>query len=103
MSKTLVAVQSRGPGNTHRKGTYFQLGSPAICVCVWLCACMQTNGLLYLIPTTTHPNVIIQMIILGAGSKIFRLHSTALSPESKCQKSEAHITQYGFRESRQSV
>ena len=26
MSKTQVAVQSRGPGNTHREGTYLQLG-----------------------------------------------------------------------------
>ena len=39
MSKTRVAVQSRGPGNTHREGTYLQQGSP-ICVCVWLCACI---------------------------------------------------------------
>ena len=30
MSKTQVAVQSQGPGNTHREGTYLQLGSPAI-------------------------------------------------------------------------
>ena len=28
ISKTRVAVQSRGPGNTHREGTYLQLGSP---------------------------------------------------------------------------
>ena len=31
MGKTRVAVQSRGPRNTHREGTYLQLGSPAIC------------------------------------------------------------------------
>ena len=43
MSKTRVAVQSQGPGNTHREGTYLQLGSPAICVCVWLCACICYN------------------------------------------------------------
>ena len=30
MSKTQVAVQSRGPGNTHREGTYLQLGSPTM-------------------------------------------------------------------------
>ena len=49
MSKTQVAVQSRGPGNTHREGTYLQLGSPAICVMrVAVCLHMQTNGLLYL-------------------------------------------------------
>ena len=29
MSKTRVAVQSRGPGHTHREGPYLQLGSPA--------------------------------------------------------------------------
>ena len=29
MSKTRVAVQSRGTGNTHREGTYLQLGSPS--------------------------------------------------------------------------
>ena len=35
MSKTQVTVQNRGPGNTHREGTYLQLGSPTICVCVY--------------------------------------------------------------------
>ena len=31
MSRTRVAVQSRGPGNTHREVTYLQLGSPCPC------------------------------------------------------------------------
>ena len=47
MSKTWVAVQSRGPGNTHHEGTYLQLGSPAICVCVWLCACICRQAAYY--------------------------------------------------------
>ena len=33
---TWVAIQSRGSRSTHREVTYFQLVSPAICVCVWL-------------------------------------------------------------------
>ena len=37
---TRVAVQSQRPGSTHREVTYLQLGSPAICVCMWLCACI---------------------------------------------------------------
>ena len=32
MSKTQVAVQSQGPGNTHQEGTYLQLGSHAIII-----------------------------------------------------------------------
>ena len=48
---TRVAVQSRGPRNTHREVTYLQLGSPAICMRVAVCLHMQTNGLLYLLPT----------------------------------------------------
>ena len=43
MRKTQVAEQSRGPGNTHQEGTYLQLGSPAICVCVWLCLHMHMS------------------------------------------------------------
>ena len=35
---TRVAVQSRGPGGTHHEVTYLQLGSPAICMCVWVLA-----------------------------------------------------------------
>ena len=37
MRKTQVAVQSRGPGNTHREGTYLQLGSPAY---AYACGCV---------------------------------------------------------------
>ena len=55
MSKTQVAVQSRGSGNTHREGTYLQLGSPAMRMRVAVCLHMQTNGSLYLIPTPTQP------------------------------------------------
>ena len=54
MRKTQVAVQSQGPGNTHREGTYLQLGSPAICVYVWLCACKCRQTAYYLIPTPSH-------------------------------------------------
>ena len=55
---TRVAVQSRGPRNTHRERevTYLQLGSPAICMRVAVCLHMQTNGLLYLLPTPTQTN-----------------------------------------------
>ena len=45
MSKTRVAVQSRGPGNTHREreGTYLNWAAPSY-ACVWLCALhMQTQ------------------------------------------------------------
>ena len=47
--------KTRGPGNTHREGTYLQLGSPhhtRMRVAVYLH--MQTNGLLYFIPTPTN-------------------------------------------------
>ena len=40
-----VAVQSRGPRNTHREVTYLQLGSPAMCMRVAVCLHMQTWGL----------------------------------------------------------
>ena len=53
MSETQVAVQSRGPGNTHREGTYHQLGSPAMRMRVSVCLHMQTNGSLF--NTYTHP------------------------------------------------
>ena len=43
MSKTQVAVQSRGPGNTHREGTYLQLGSPTMRMRVAVCLHMQTR------------------------------------------------------------
>ena len=52
---TRVSVQSRGPRNTHREVTYLQLGSPTICS-VTVCLHMQTNGLLYLLPTPTQTN-----------------------------------------------
>ena len=34
--------KSREPGNTHREGTYLELGCPpvGIGICVWLCACI---------------------------------------------------------------
>ena len=51
-----VAVQSRGPRNTHREVTYLQVGSPAICMRVAVCLHMQKNGLLYLLPTPTQTN-----------------------------------------------
>ena len=53
---TRVAVQSRGPRNTHCEVTYLQLGSPAICMRVAVCLHKQTNGLLYLLPTPTKTN-----------------------------------------------
>ena len=53
MSKTRVAVQSRGPGNTHREVTYLSWAARQMCMRVAVCLHMQTNGLLYLIPTPT--------------------------------------------------
>ena len=53
MSKTQVAVQSRGPGNTHREGTDLQLGSPAMRMRVAVCLHMQTNVTIF--NTYTHP------------------------------------------------
>ena len=53
VSRTRVAVQSQGPGNTHREVTYLSWAAPPYaCVCGCVLA-MQTNGLLYLIPTPT--------------------------------------------------
>ena len=40
-------------GCTHRKVTYLQLGSPAICMRVAVCLHVQTNSLIYLSPTPT--------------------------------------------------
>ena len=53
---TRVAVQSRGPLTITTEVTYLQLGSPAICVRVAVCLHMQTNCLLYLLPTPTQTN-----------------------------------------------
>ena len=52
VSRTRVAVQSRGPGNTHGEVTYLSWAAPPIRpvrMRVAVCLHMQTNGLLYLL------------------------------------------------------
>ena len=59
LSRTRVALQSRGPGNTHREVTYLSWAAPPYayaCGCVLACGVhMRTNGLLYLMPAPTQP------------------------------------------------
>ena len=64
--------KSRGPGSTHREGTYLQLGSPAICACVWLCDICSRQGAcicrLRLINLFTH-NTLLHLNAWQCGSR----------------------------------
>ena len=64
--------KSRGPGSTHREGPYLQLGSPAICACVWLCDICSRQGAcicrLRLINLFTH-NTLLHLNAWQCGSR----------------------------------
>ena len=62
MRKTQVAVQNRGPGNTHREGTYLQLGSPAMRMHVAVCLHMQTMVGIYVLVLLVLP--VLQMLLI---------------------------------------